>query len=178
MMTGREGIAFHTLLTLDDGDYELWAFNAKTLGATRYVGVQFNSLASFNGRTFGVDETGLYALEGSSDDGEPIDSYFETGMISFGSPLQEKRNRRVYLYGESSDTVILKVFTDTRNGCREEAAYRLEADLGDSTLGARTTKIGGGLRGTHWKFRVENLSGATLDVRGMEVLPANFTYKP
>lgn len=178
LMQARDTLAFASTLTLDDGDYEMWALNADTLGATRYTGLRFNALATHEGRTFGCSEVGLYELIGDTDDGADIPAWFRTGMLDFGNPHVPKSCARAYLYGESDDTLILRVFTDDRSGCRKTDAYRLTLPVGGTSLGNRTVKLGRGAVGTRWGFQVENVSGASIEVRGLEVLPVALRYRP
>jgi len=164
----RETLAFTLRLPLGNTDYELWVMNADTLGVTQYTQLPFQSLATFAGRTFGVMETGLYALEGDDDDGDPIPARFRTGLLDLGTP-NHKRLLRGYLYLMSDKDVILKTITD-QFGERKAIWYRLTAKP-SGHLQERRVKLGRGVQARSWSIEVANVDGADLDVRDMQVLP-------
>lgn len=161
-------LAFVGKLPLEDGDYQAWVVNTDTLGVTSYANFPFESVYSHEGRTYGVTETGLYALEGDDDDGEPIEVRLRTGMIDFGT-RSTKQVPRAYLYIRSEADAILKTVTDYL-GTRREVSYRVLANP-KVTDTVRTVKLGRGVRFTSMALELVNTDGADLSLTGAEVLP-------
>lgn len=167
-LLAEDALAFMQVLPLEDGDYQAWAMNADTLGVTQYTQFPFESLATHEGRAYGLTETGFYALEGDDDEGAAIDAHVRTGLQDFGT-VQRKRVPRAYLYVHSSGALTLKTVTDVQ-GERTERWYSLSAREHD-TLTARRVKLGRGVAARSWAFEVANVSGGTLDVRDVQVFP-------
>lgn len=164
----EDTLAFVLKFPLAESAYEMWVVNADTLGATQYTDMPFGSLASFNGKTYGIMETGLYVLSGDDDDGNPITARFRTGFLDLGSP-NYKRLLRGYLYLKADEDVILKTITD-HYGERRAIWYRLLAKPSDH-LETRRVKLGRGIQARSWSIEVANVDGGTLDVRDMKILP-------
>ena len=164
----EDTLAFVLKFPLAESAYEMWVVNADTLGATQYTDMPFGSLASFNGKTYGIMETGLYVLGGDDDAGNPITARFRTGFLDLGSP-NYKRLLRGYLYLKADEDVILKTITD-HYGERRAIWYRLLAKPSEH-LETRRVKLGRGIQARSWSIEVANVDGGTLDVRDMKILP-------
>jgi hypothetical protein len=164
----EDTLAFVLKFPLAESAYEMWVVNADTLGATQYTDMPFGSLASFNGKTYGIMETGLYVLSGDDDAGNPITARFRTGFLDLGSP-NYKRLLRGYLYLKADEDVILKTITD-HYGERRAIWYRLLAKPSEH-LETRRVKLGRGIQARSWSIEVANVDGGTLDVRDMKILP-------
>ena len=163
-----ERLAFIGKLPLGEEVFSAWVLNTDTLGATSYTQFPMLSIATHQGRTFGITETGLYELTGDTDDGEPIPAAIETGALDFALH-QDKNIPRAYLYLWAEGTMRLRTVSSKR-GCREEAWYEVTPMIGDDEQ-ARIVRLARGVRGTTWQFRIENVDGCDFDLRGAEVLP-------
>lgn len=166
-----DGAAFIARLPLDDGDYQAWVMNAETTGTTQYTHFPMNSLFTFQGVPYGVSETGLYRLEGETDDGDPINSVVATGDMNFGTS-REKNIPRCYLYLTQTEQVVLKTIS-SRQGSRHETYYELAERTTDSTDDDtyRRVPLGRGVRGVWWRFELHALDGATINLDGAEIRP-------
>jgi hypothetical protein len=166
-----DGAAFIARLPLDGNDYQAWVMNAETTGTTQYVNYPMNSLFTFQGVPYGVSETGLYRLEGETDDGDPINSVVATGDMSFGTS-REKNIPRCYLYLTQTGQVVLKTIS-SRQGSRHETYYELAERTTDSTDddSYRRVPLGRGVRGVWWRFELHALDGATINLDGAEIRP-------
>jgi hypothetical protein len=166
-----DGAAFIARLPLEDGDYQAWVMNAETTGTTQYVNYPMNSLFTFKGVPYGVSETGLYLLEGETDDGDPINSIVATGDMNFGTS-REKNIPRCYLYLTQTGQVVLKTISN-RQGSRHETYYELAERTTDSTDDDtyRRVPLGRGVRGVWWRFELHALNGATINLDGAEIRP-------
>ena len=163
-----ETLAFISRLALDGTEYEAWVMNTDTLGMTQYTQFPMNSLVSYNNRTYGIAETGLYLLDGSDDAGTPIDAHVRLGFMDFGTP-HLKRMPRAYLHVKSDNALYLKVISE-RDGSRKEIWYSLGARDFDGLV-TRRIKLGRGIEARHYALEVSNVDGGTLDLRDVKVLP-------
>ena len=163
-----ERLAFIGRLPLGEEVFSAWVLNTDTLGATSYTQFPMLALATHQGRTYGLTETGLYELTGETDDGEPIPATIETGALDFALH-QDKNIPRAYLYLWAEGTMRLRTVSSKR-GCREEAWYEVTPMIGNDEQ-ARIVRLARGVRGTTWQFRLENVGGCDFDLRGVEVLP-------
>jgi hypothetical protein len=171
LLQATETLAFVGHLPLEEGDYSAWVMNAETTGTTSYSNFPFNSLVDHNGVTYGLTDTGLYRLEGATDDGADIMTTLRTGDMDFGSS-REKNVPRAYLYVLTNGDLVLKTISTT-HGARTERNYALTArttDAGDDET-LRRVPLARGLRGTWWSFELHNVDGAAVEFKGAEVLP-------
>jgi hypothetical protein len=171
LLQATETLAFVGHLPLEDGDYSAWVMNAETTGTTSYSNFPFNSLVDHNGVTYGLTDTGLYRLEGETDDGADIVTTLRTGDMDFGSS-REKNIPRAYLYVLTNGDLVLKTISTT-HGARTERNYALTArttDAGDDET-LRRVSLARGLRGTWWSFELHNVDGAVVEFKGAEILP-------
>lgn len=145
-----------------------WVFNTDSSSAVRYTQFPFNSLVSRAGQVFGVAADGIYLLSGDTDDGTPIEASIETGDISFDSD-KDKNVQYAYVQGvQDGDLTISTVVS--RGGVRALYWYDVlgRDDTSDDSL--RRIRLGRGVRGTQWQFRIGNVDGCAFSVSSLSVL--------
>lgn len=76
-------------------------------GSTQYKDYEFNSYARIGDKHYGVNEEGLFLLEGEQDEGRAIAARFGLGQLDFGSP-QLKTVSYCYL-GAAAGAMTLQV---------------------------------------------------------------------
>lgn len=83
---------------------------------THYTNFPFTHVVRYQNSYYGVSSTGLYLLEGTTDDGDPIEWAVQTAMEDFGSP-RRKTVDSVYIEGRlgSATTVSLQSGEKTPN---------------------------------------------------------------
>ena len=83
---------------------------------THYTNFPFTHVVRYQNSYYGVNSTGLYLLEGTTDDGDPIEWAVQTAMEDFGSP-RRKTVDSVYIEGRlgSATTVSLQSGEKTPN---------------------------------------------------------------
>ena len=76
---------------------------------THYTNFPFTHVVRYQNSYYGVNGTGLYLLEGTTDDGDPIEWAVQTAMEDFGSP-RRKTVDSVYIEGRlgAATTVSLQ----------------------------------------------------------------------
>ena len=171
LLRAEDTLAFIGSIPLHDGDYQAWVMNADTTGVTSYANFPMDSLFTHEGVPYGLTSTGLYRLEGDTDDGEPINAIVATGDLDFGTS-RLKNVPRAYLYITQAGQCLLKTITSIR-GSRHETFYELadRATDGDDDLTYRRVPLGRGVRGEWWRFEVHNVDGSDFDLDGAEVRP-------
>lgn len=96
--------------------YEAYALNLKHTSdktndeLTRYTNFPFDRIVRYKDSYYGMNATGLYLLEGTTDDGDPIPWEVETHITDFGNP-KIKTVERAYFGGRLGPdaTVTLSV---------------------------------------------------------------------
>jgi len=138
------------MLTLDT--------NLKAAHATtQYLNFDFNSLVNFNGEALAANGQGIFRLNGSSDDGIPIDAYFEPITSDIGI-IGPKRMR--YLYTEAKLNGSMDVNISVDGGLTK--SYRI-TNTEYAPLRHRTT-VTKALHGTYWLYQFRNVDGADFSV--------------
>lgn len=83
---------------------------------THYTNFPFTHVVRYQNSYYGMNSTGLYLLEGTTDDGDPIEWSVQTAMEDFGSP-RRKTIDSVYIEGRlgAATTVSLQSGEKTPN---------------------------------------------------------------
>ena len=169
LLEWRDAILCFTNLPLEDGNYTAWAMNAETTGMSRYTVPALNSLFDHEGRVWGVSETGLWALAGETDDGEPIEAWIKTGHMKLGDG-REVNIPRAYLYTRTTGEMLIKTVSSVR-GTRTERTYTVQPALAGDDDAARIVPLARGLRGVYWQVEIANVDGADFNIENCEVRP-------
>jgi hypothetical protein len=148
-----------------------YVINANTFAVTKYRNFNFNSFAHLEGIYYGMNDDGIYELDGSDDNGTAIDATITLGKKDFDSK-QLKTMPMVYLGVHTTGDLILKVITDSG----AERFYKMrEQTSGDM----KTTRIqlGKGLRSRYWQFELTNVNGADLTLDSIAFLAVGLTRR-
>ena len=135
-----------------------FATNLETGAITEYTNFNFNSVSG----DMACTDTGLFRLTGSDDDGTAIDASIETGKFDFGSSML-KRLSDAYLSISSDGNLTLTVTTESGT-----TAYTL---TGTSNLETLKADLASGHEGRYWTIKVENVTGSTMELDSIELLP-------
>lgn len=160
-----EGLLIGASIAIGDAVYSAWVVNPKNYAAWRYTNFGFNSMAEFNGKTYGMMDDGLYEITGKQDQGANIKAFVKTGVMNFGTS-QMKRVSRAYLYLSTAGRMVMKAVVPDANG--DKAVYWYEVEARNN--GTRV-KVGESLESVGWQFTLTNLAGADFDVSDWKVLP-------
>lgn len=138
------------MLTLDTN---LKAANA----TTQYLNFEFNSMVNFKGKALAANDSGIYALEGETDNGALIDAYFEP-VVSDVGVARPKRMR--YIYTELRIHGSLDINISVDDGTAE--TYKVQGiDLKSKRCRATVSKK---LHGTYWLFQFRNVNGSDFSI--------------
>jgi hypothetical protein len=70
--TVTEGLRLNVTITLDDEVYECFVLNTPKFYPSAYSGFNFNSYCTYQNRAFGANDTGIFELTGTTDNGTAI----------------------------------------------------------------------------------------------------------
>ena len=151
----------------------MYAMNANNLALSEYTGVSLTDLAVLDNRLYGVATDGLVEFTGTDDETVAIAAYVQTGKISLGS-MDETRYARAYVKDQYANALSFTTILDSVDG--EEAAsessyaYAIPAKTG-AVQHARTVRLRRDVKAVNWAFKLANVSGGGMVLRGLEVEP-------
>jgi hypothetical protein len=152
--------AYSTIVSVER--YRVYTVNLKNLGISEYDSYGFNSVCKFNGRYYGMNESGLYVLEGDSNDGNEIEAVVETGRDDF-----KMRNMK-----HIADAFItMRADGEYMFGLVDENGQVFEYPITKQMIEAGTAKIdaGKGRRSQYWGIRLRNIAGSKFDFEALEL---------
>ena len=147
------------------------AINANTFGISEYKGLSPVKILSHGGRSYVLTSTQLLELTGSTDDGTDIDAYIQTGKIDFGSP-KEKRVSRAYVRDQYANALELTTLIDAvdaeDDAVEDSYTYSIPGKVG-ARQNPQTERLRRDLKGTGWAFKIANVDGGGLVLKGFSV---------
>jgi len=140
-----------------------YALNLRSGGLMPYAtGYDFDFIVRFQGKSYGLNATGCYLLEGSDDNGTKIAAYLELPTNDFGSS-NEKRLDSVYVGSRTGG------YFDVTATADEGSSMTVRTQ--DSGRNNRA-KMAKGLKGVNWGIKVANVAGNSMDIDNIQILPA------
>lgn len=134
--------------------------NTRNHAVSRYDhnGEALNSMCSFQGVMLAAGPSGVVAMIGADDDGDPIAAYIEGGTTDFGSPML-KRVVSGYLSYRATGSLLLTLTTD------EDRVYTYTVEPRQyDNLHPTHVKFGRGVEGRFWSWRLENEAGSGFEL--------------
>lgn len=160
-----EAMGFNAVVVVDGEAYVGWVVNTASLAPSEYRNFDFNSMARLGDRYYGVNDEGLFLLDGSDDAGDPIEASILTGQLDFGSSYL-KRCEYAHVGYTASGELVMKVIT-TQDGARTERWYKAKTTVaGDDREGR--FKLGKGVKSRYWQFEWVNVEGADFELDRVE----------
>lgn len=142
-------------------DWRVLVVNVDTGAMSLYqLPVQVSGLATFGGKVYVSSPDGLYSLDGSTDDGEPIQWSVRTGFSNWGSDVL-KNMCDIDVQARWSGAASLTVTTD-RLGVKARHTYNAPPIVRDSYIGS-VIKVGRGLESVYWGFELSGDGDAEID---------------
>lgn len=138
--------------------------NPRVAAVTLYQGIGANSFANFAGVTLAATEDGIVALVGQDDDGVPIAAHVLAGISDFGSQ-QMKRVLSAYVGYRAGGDMELTMVTDQHH----EYIYRLAPRQHALRIHGARVKLGRGVNGRYWQWRLANVDGASFDMGALRL---------
>lgn len=152
--------------SLATGQASVYSVNLDTGAVSRYLLPKSILSATWHqGKLYLATSTGLYVLNGSTDDGAPIQWNFKTGMLDFGTD-QLKRINDINVSCRATGDIAAKVVTD-RAGTKREDSFILRRQTREATRDG-VIKIGRGLVSPYWQIGLSGVGPAEIsEVRAM-----------
>ena len=146
-------------------DADMSVFCVRDTGATSeasstYESYAFNSFANIGGNYFGAGEHGLYALEGDSDAGQPIEVHIDLGQRDFGSD-HLKLLANAYLSTNAAQP--LKLLVTMPDG----KTYTYPSRGADPLKRTQRIDLGRGLRAHFYGLEIRNDEGSAFELDGL-----------
>ena len=168
--TLSEDIAFIVTLNRAGVVYQGITMNPETYSITEYDNYSFNSTTNFSGTYLLAGPSGLYKMEGSTDDGAYITSKIKTASIDFGTS-NIKQVPKMYLGIDNDASLILRVSVDGKY----TTSYQLDVDSND--LSTQIFNIGKGLKGRYWQFELSTKGSSMFNLDEIELFPIQWGRK-
>ena len=132
--------------------------NTTNHAITEYDGYNFNSIGSFRGNYYGVNEHGIFVLSGDDDNGSQIDAVATTGDQDFYGGQRPRRRwlRDAWVQHTSSGEGIELSLEGDRSGYRVAATEILPSDRPHRSR----AKFPRGVRSQIYNFSIRNQHGA------------------
>lgn len=151
----------------DPTNMSTWVMNPENYAVYNYS-FGFTETTVFDKKYLMADDTGLYELGGTTDNGETVVSSITTAALDFGA--ESIKQVPAVLLGTNGTDFILKVSIDGDRTARYQINY-----LPDE-LGTKRIKLGKGLIGKNWQFTLIN-ENEEFDLDSFEFYPIVFKRK-
>lgn len=169
LATIEEGLGFSISFVFDGEAYVGLSLNAATKALTSYTNYPFNSMASFNGQTYGASAEGLYRLGGADDAGTAIIWKLRTGLSNFGTS-RNKGLDAAYLGFTADGRVGLKCIIVAPTGEKIAYWYELTNQTAENPL-AKRLQLGRGLKSVYMGFELSNIDAGDIELDIIELHP-------
>lgn len=130
---------------------------------THYTNFPFDKIVRYKNSYFGMNATGLYLLEGTTDDGTPTPYVFETALTDFGAP-EHKTVVSARMGGKLAPAETVTLFV----GDMTSVAYPYTTPRGDYAQTYRQ-KFGRGIKARYFALGVSGVGGFELDTLDLEI---------
>ena len=131
---------------------------------THYTNYPFDRIVRWRGSYYGMAADGLYLLEGSTDDGQPIEWALRTGTTDFGK-AEKKNTASAYVGGRLGAATTFTVFT----GEKRDDSYAYTTPRGPTAQNYRQ-KFGRGLDARYYAFGLAGAGDMEIDDLDIEVV--------
>ena len=152
-----------------DGENETWVVNLDGYGSTSYSNYDFNSFAKINGQYFGANESGIFLLDGDTDNGDPIHASVSLGERDFGT-TQKKTVSECYVGMSGAGNLFVKIIA---NG----ASYIYSTRNFTANMQQQRVTFGKGLRTNYVTLEIYNQDGADFELNTVEFQVADLTRR-
>jgi hypothetical protein len=138
--------------------------NLSTSTHSRYVNFLYNSLFRFGTSYYGANASGLFKLEGDTDNGSSINAFITTPVINFNKD-EKKAVPDAFINARANDDIELDITINEDQQCLGLVIPFTEA----SGIKQRRVKVPNSLNGSSWQFTLRNTNGAYFKIFDFEV---------
>jgi hypothetical protein len=145
------------------GAYFTIVMNTENFAVTEYTNYQFDSMASFNGKQYGVGANGLIRLDGANDMGTKIQGFARFSQMDLHKRVVTKLVD-AYLTGKISGKVGVKIIQESQG----DFLYTIEDVIG--RLKAYRVKAPKNMRDRFASYEITNLDGSPIEIDELSVI--------
>lgn len=142
-----------------------WVINTVNGATTEYTNFDFNSFAAMGSRYVGASSTGLYALDGDTDDGTDVIAQIKSGLMQM-TMARFTSFRGAYIATTTNAAGASKFILKLVTGDGEERTYRVNVRDNETTK----IHLGRGLRARFLSFELTS-TGQDFDLSSLEFVP-------
>jgi hypothetical protein len=150
----------------DNDEFLGWAVNLETGAPSLYLSMPANSFCRFKGKTYAANAAGIYELGANDDAGQPIHAAVMPPTSDYGTE-KEKVISAATVAARIGTKLRLAVATDKG----EYRYYSINRTAWDGKVAANRVKLGQGLKGRFWSWRIENVDGGDFDLESLSFTP-------
>lgn len=159
-----DGIVFTAGYVAPDGNFTTWAINTRSNAVSEYQNWDFASFAQRGHKFLGANATGLYELDGASDDGVNIPTLIQSGLMALGGS-KFTCFKAAYLGMRTQDDTR-DVFLQLVTGEGKTFTYAVTPNNMQTTR----VNVGKGLRSRYWAWKLTTVA-ADYDLDSVEFIP-------
>ena len=157
----QDGLNVTAAYVAPNGNITTWAINTRTGATTEYQNYNFNSFAQMGNKFLGASPSGLYELDGDTDDGADVIGTIRGGYAQFGgSKFTSFKGAYLGLRGDGDYVLRLIDGTDT---IRDYAVTQ-------SSMRTAKINLGKGLRSRYFAWELIS-TGQDFDLDSVEFIP-------
>jgi hypothetical protein len=157
-----DGVSITAGYIAPTGNLTTWAINTRTSAVTEYDNFAFASFAALGHKIVGASSTGLYELDGATDDGASIVAAIQSGLMQVaGSHFTAFKC--AYLGVDSAGAFVLRL--EAGDGRTYDYAVQSQQHM--------TTRVnfGKGLRSRYFSFTLTAVDGHEFTLDNIEFVP-------
>lgn len=151
--------------------YKTVVMNARTNAVTEYQNYNFNSYAFINGSYYAASPSGLYRLDGVTDDGADINWSLKTGQMDNKSAAL-KRLPEVMIGLRADGPVRVRIWPDDS----QHFDYMLPATKKD-TIHQQRVLPGKGMRSRYYSVELQGVSNSAAEIDSLQPNMINLTRR-
>lgn len=148
-------------LSVPGQDTQTWVTNLETSGSSTYSNFVFNSFAKLGEVYLAANDDGIYALEGTTDDGVPISALVDLGKPDFGTS-QLKTVESCFLGVQSPGAMAVTIDAGG-------AAYTYQTERIGNDIAQQRVKLGRGIKSNYVGLQISNVAGADFELDAIEL---------
>lgn len=145
-------------------EYTAWSVNVANGAHAGFTNYQFNSFFAFEGKQYGLSDSGVFELVGDDDDGELINAKAVWGVSDLGTHYPKRFYRAFLTARDRGGYVSLAVIMDEVE--RQEFSCDHSGKAGVHTKPVRLRRD---MIGTNVAVELANVAGEDIDVLGPEI---------
>lgn len=139
--------------------------NILNYAVSEYKNYNFNSLVYFNGVFLGINEEGIYPLDGNDDLGEPIQARIKSGVVDLGGKGAITIPREAWLSYRSDDSMQLDIKVDEVMDLPSMFFSKVSRAITECR-----TKLGRGIKGRFFTWDLKNVGGSDFSLESLRIL--------